>query len=207
MKLLEENNTKIDSIYKQTNNLLEVHMLRNLGYIAIVALVVVLCSQPTLAQTGFGANQNLTTSAVVFLPLSITNPVNFSFGNIMLGGNPYVNPQTGAATSIISGSSVGGLKVAGTAAAQVVFTWTSQISLSDGASHTMKYTPDVYGGATQGSSVQLTSASTALTLTGGNTQVWVGGRLYDADGTSVVSTSQTSGTYSGTLNLAVDYYQ
>ena len=207
MKLIEENNTEIDEKYKQTVNLLEVHMLRNLGYIAIVALVAILCSQSALAQTGFGANQNLTASAVVYLPLSITNPVNFTFGNIMVGGNPIVNPKTGGATSIISGSSVGGMKVAGSSGAQVLFTWTSQITLSDGASHSMKYTPDVYGGATQGASVQLASGSTAVTLTGGNTQVWVGGKLFASDGTSVVPTNQTSGTYSGTLNLAVDYYQ
>ena len=182
-------------------------MLRNLGYIGIVALVAVLCSQPTLAQTGLGANQNITASAVVYLPLSITNPVNFSFGNVMLGGNPIVNPKTGVATSVISGSSVGGLKVAGSSGAQVLFTWTNQITLSDGATHTMKYTPDVYGGATQGASVQLTSGATAVTLASGNCQVWVGGKLFAADGTSVVPISQTSGTYTGTLNLAVDYYQ
>ncbi|MGD1047112.1 MAG: DUF4402 domain-containing protein [Bacteroidota bacterium] len=182
-------------------------MLRNLGYIAIVALIALLCSQPTLAQTGLGANQNLTASAVVYLPLSITNPVNFTFGNVMLGGNPVVNPKTGVATSVISGSSVGGLKVAGSSGSQVLFTWTSQIALSDGASHSMKYTPDVYGGATQGASVQLTSATTAVTLTGGNCQVWVGGKLFASDGTSVVPTSQAAGTYTGTLNLAVDYYQ
>ena len=181
-------------------------MLRNLGYIGIVALVAVLCSQPTLAQTGLGANQNITASAVVYLPLSITNPVNFSFGNVMLGGNPIVNPKTGVATSVISGSSVGGLKVAGSSGSQVLFTWASQIDLANGTNH-MKYTPDVYGGATQGASVKLTSGATAVTLTGGNSQVWVGGKLFASDGTSVVPISQTSGTYTGTLNLAVDYYQ
>ena len=186
---------------------MEVHMLRNLGYIAIVALIAILCSQSTLAQSGLGANQNLTTSAVVYLPLSITNPVNFTFGNIMVGGNPIVNPKTGVATSIIAGSSVGGLKVAGSSGSQVLFTWTSQITMDDGATHTMKYTPDVYGGATQGASVKLTSAVTAVTLTGGNCQVWVGGKLFASDGTSVVPISQTSGTYTGTLNLAVDYFQ
>jgi hypothetical protein len=180
-------------------------MLRNLGYIAIVALVAVLCSQPALAQTGLGANQNISASAVVYLPLSITNPVNFTFGNIMLGFNPIVDPKTALATKVISGSSVGGLKVAGSAGSQVLFTWTSQITLSDGATHTMKYTPDVYGGATQGASVKLTSGATAVTLTGGNCQVWVGGKLFASDGTSVVPTSQTSGTYTGTLNLVVDY--
>jgi hypothetical protein len=192
---------------KNKNNQMEVHMLRNLGYIAIVALIALLCSQPTLAQTGLGANQNLTASAVVYMPLSITNPVNFTFGNIAVGGNPIVNPNTGVATSIISGSSVGGLKVAGSSGSQVLFTWTSQITLSDGATHTMKYTPDVYGGATQGASAQLTSGATAVTLTGGNSQVWVGGKLFATDGTSVVPISQTSGTYTGTLNLAVDYFQ
>jgi hypothetical protein len=206
MKLIEENKTKINTQNNQ-NKLMEVHMSRNLGYIAIVALVAILCSQPTLAQTGLGANQNLTANAVVYLPLSITNPVNFTFGNIMVGGNPIVNPQTGVATSIIAGSSVGGLKVAGSSGAQVLFTWASQITLDDGATHTMKYTPDVYGGATQGASVQLTSGATAVTLTGGNSQVWVGGKLFATDGTSVVPTSQVSGTYTGTLNLAVDYYQ
>jgi len=185
---------------------MEAHMLRNLGYIAIVALIALLCSQPTLAQTGLGANQTLTASAVVYLPLSITSPVNFTFGNIMLGGNPVVNPQTGVATSVISQSSVGGLKVAGSSGSQVLFTWATQIDLANGTNH-MKYTPDVYGGATQGASVKLTSAVTAVTLTGGNCQVWVGGKLFATDGTSVVPTSQASGTYSGSLLLSVDYYQ
>ena len=183
-------------------------MLRNLGYIAIVALVAVLCSQPTLAQpTGYQANHDLTADAVIYTPLAISSPVNFTFGNIMVGGNPIVDPKTGGATSIISGSSVGGLKVAGSSGSQVLFTWTSQITMDDGATHTMKYTPDVYGGATQGASVQLTSGATAVTLASGNCQVWVGGKLFASDGTSVVPISQTSGTYTGTLNLAVDYFQ
>ncbi|MGD1047113.1 MAG: DUF4402 domain-containing protein [Bacteroidota bacterium] len=184
-------------------------MLRNLGYIAIVALIALLCSQPTLAQTGLGANHDLTANAVVYLPLSISSPVNFTFGNIMVGGNPTVNPKTGVATSIISGSSVGGLQVAGSAAAKVIFTFASPITLNGPSSNTLIYVPSVTGGdvGAPTSSAVLTSGSTAVTLTGGNCQAWVGGELFKSDGTSPVPTNQATGTYSGTLNLAVDYYQ
>ncbi|MGD0036998.1 MAG: DUF4402 domain-containing protein [Bacteroidota bacterium] len=184
-------------------------MLRNLGYIAIVALIALLCSQPTLAQTGLGANHDLTANAVIYTPLAISSPINFSFGNIMVGGNPIVDPKTGGATSIISGSTVGGLKVAGSAAAQVLFTFASSVTLNGPSSNTLIYKPSVTGGdvGAQSSSAILTSGSTAVTLTGGNCQAWVGGELFKSDGTSAVPANQASGTYSGTINLAVDYYQ
>ena len=184
-------------------------MLRNLGIIALVTVMVLVCSQLTLAQTGLGANQNITASAVIYTPLGIASFSPFTFGNIKLGGNPIVAPHDGAATSIISGSSVGGMVVTGSAAAKVLFTWTNQITLNHG-SDVLKYTPDVNGGdaGAQGSAVQLTSGATAVTLTGGSCQVWVGGKLFEGVlGTGVVPLGQASGTYSGTLNLAVDYYQ
>jgi hypothetical protein len=185
-------------------------MLRNLGFAAIVAMIAILCSQQVVAQSGYGKNQNITASATVYQPLTIGSVSNFNFGNIKLGYNPIVNPQTGVASNILSNSSVGGMVVNGSAAAKVIFSWgAGQVDLTSGA-NTMKYTPDVYGGdaGAQGSSVQLTSGSTAVTLTGGSCQVWVGGELFDGvTGAAVVPTTQATGTYSGTLNLAVDYYQ
>jgi hypothetical protein len=184
-------------------------MLRNLGFAAIVAMIAILCSQQLSAQSGYGKNQDITASATVYQPLTIGSVSNFNFGNIKLGYNPIVNPQTNAASNILSNSSVGGLVVNGSAAAKVIFTWTNQIDLTSGANK-MKYTAAVNGGdaGAQGSSVPLTSGSTAVTLTGGSCQVWVGGELFDGVlGTAVVPTAQATGTYSGTLNLAVDYYQ
>jgi hypothetical protein len=202
MKLIEENKTKVNTQINKQIKLMEVHMSRNLGYIAIVALVAILCSQQVLAQSGLGAAQNITTNAVVYKSLKITDPVNFTFGHVMVGVNPTVPADGSGVTGIISGSSLGGLTVAGSSGSQVLFTWDSQIDLNSGGNK-MKYTADIYDNT---NAKKVTTS--AVTLTGGTIQLSVGGELFDGTyGNTIVPTDQASGTYSADLNIKVDYYQ
>jgi spore coat protein U-like protein len=154
------------------------------------------------AGSAMAATANATSTSVVIQAIAISNNGNLSFGNIAAGtgaGTVTVSPDgtrsvTGGTIAAGGISTAAQFNVTGQAGMNysISFAGTSP-SLTSGA-NSMAFTaiPDVTASA-------LTSNTlTAGTLTGGAQTIYVGGSL-------VVGASQVAGTYSGSINVAVDY--
>jgi hypothetical protein len=182
-------------------------MSRNLSFVAIVAIIAMAFTQVSFAQSGMGTTQNITATANVYTPLTTSAVSSVLFSNIGLGFNPVINPTGGSLTTAHVGASAnfGGFTVNGSAGATITVSWSGQGTLSDGAAHTMKFTPAL----TTGGADYLTGANAVLTA--GSRAFLVGGTLYATDGTSVVPALQTAGSYStanvgGTpVTFTIDY--
>ncbi len=156
-----------------------------------------------LALTGtmaFGQVQaDATVSANVLATLTVGTVTNVDFGNISATSTPILD-ATGASHTDVGGAAVvGEIPITGSdgAAVSVVF---STASLSDGASGSMTFTPSVYGEAdgVQASAAEVTSGNN-VTLGSAGYTFFIGGNL----GTL---SEQTTGSYTGTFSLTLEYY-
>jgi len=185
-------------------------MLRKLAYVGMLTILALVCTQMTFAQSGLGTTQAVTATANVYSQITLTNVNTVAFSNIAVNVNPFLDPTAVASTNVGSAATAGGFTVNASNNSTILVTWAGQGVLSDGAAHTMKFTPSVTYGGTQGSSTAYTTG-VHKTLVGTTGVFWIGGTLYAADGTSVVPTSQTAGSYStasagGTpVTFTIDY--
>jgi hypothetical protein len=165
-------------------------MLRKMSYVAIVAVILLSFSQISFAQTVI--TQDITATANVYQALTVTGVSTVNFSNINVNCNPVINPTGGSLTQgyVGAGASQGGFTVNGSTGATFTVTWSAQGTLTDGASHSMKFAAYL----TTGGAAYSSGANSVLTS--GSRAFLVGGTLYAADGTSVVPQTQTAGSYS-----------
>jgi hypothetical protein len=188
-------------------------MLRKLSYAAMLVVLTLLCTQLTFAQSGLGASQAITTTANVYSQIVINGVTTAAFSNIAVDQNPFLDPTAAASTNVGASASAGTFVVNASSGSKILVTFAGQGTLSDGAGHTMKFTPSVTYNttATQGTSTSYTTGVNK-TLTGTTGYFWVGGTLFDGPtGLAVVPTGQTAGSYStasgggAAVTFSVDY--
>ena len=154
-----------------------------------------------LAQTVLSDNANASVTARVVSDISVTKDADVSFGNVPDNSTPILDPNdpTGASTDVGGAAQVGEFSIGGSQGAVVIVTFGSA-TLSDGASHTMTFTPKVVGhanAANQSSAPQILNNG-EITLGASGYHVWLGGNL----GTL---SDQEPGLYTGTFTLTAEY--
>jgi spore coat protein U-like protein len=144
-----------------------------------------------------------TATATVIIPITITKTADLSFGKFApgVGGSVTVSTSGGRSATGAILSTIGSTPTAarftvhGETSATYAITYTGSANLTSG-SDTMVLTKisDLTGlGATSG-----TQATGALDGTTGDQSIYVGGSL-------AVGAAQPSGTYTGTVTVAVEY--
>lgn len=181
-------------------------MLRKLQFAALIAIVAMICSENSFAQTGYAKTQNINASANIFATITLASAANVDFSNINVGQIPTIDPTVAASswTNVGASATLGGFTVAGSNGANVTVSWTTQ-DLSDGASHSVTYSPLVSYGATQVGSTSVTSGTTHIPLGATAMPLYIGGHLYQQGTSNPVPAGQTAGTYTGTVTFTVDY--
>ncbi len=151
------------------------------GIITVVLTVTVGTQQYT-------ASQDVNVTATLLGRVSLSATGSLDFGQIIAGTTPV--PLSAQAASAPTFHASGSRK-----SSTVTFT---NSALDDGFSHTLPFTPSVYGGSTnnQAGSKSITSGST---LARNNYYFWLGGSL------GAVPSGQVPGVYSGTFALRVTY--
>ena len=168
------------------------------------------------------AQQQVPVSATVLSQLSLTTQSGVDFANVGQVTSPSLT-VTGSgmqSSGINTGTpTLGHITVtSGGNGANVHVSWASKLTLTvNGGTNPndkMDYNPTVYGdnSGTLGSASDLstggaTTADVTLSSTG-SYDIWLGGTLtgYDSGGTiSTLSSTQSSGTYSGDINVTITY--
>jgi hypothetical protein len=142
-------------------------------------------------QTALDIQLDGTLDAIDFGTVSATTP-----GVVFLDPKGSANVNTGAQTNVAL------FNVTGSAGAAVVFTFDPTVTLTNGTpAQDITMTSKVIGADVVGnraSAADLTSTAVNLQSTSGTYFVWVGGELPQL-------ANQTTGTYTGTFNIAVAY--
>ena len=146
-------------------------------------------------------------TATILTQLSLTKDADIAFGNLSGTSTPILDPTGVSHTDVGTQATVGEFTVAGAANAQISVSYDASVTLGDGTTNTITYTPSVAGHATtQTSATAITNGSQVTIDSNGDYKIWVGGNL----GTL---TSQTAGSYSsaasngsGNFTLSIEYY-
>lgn len=159
----------------------------------LVAAMVLGITGMSFAQ--FSGSQPINVNVSILKALTITSYGDASFGTTYAGVDSLtLNPSTPA-----SGQTAGTFVVSGEPGHVVNISYTSSAPAVTGASVT--YTPSLvgYGSNNQASA---TNPGTSVTLDGtsGEYYFWVGGTL------SGITSTASSGTYTGTFTLTVNYF-
>lgn len=159
----------------------------------VIALsIFVFSSLVTTSYAQSSASDNVPVTANLLVGLTITHiSGNLDFGDIVVTSspqNPSKTPDQGAV-----------FQVTGNASTPVTVTY-NNVTLSNGATGTMTFTPSVeYTNSSSYSGAASVSSGGSVTLTsGGNSWLWVGGSL-------AVAANQEAGAYSGTFTISVAY--
>ena len=168
------------------------------GLAAVLSLLLVALPSSLKAQTS--SSSNVTLTAIVVQPVSITSSGgsdgagNIDFGLVLANNTYSINPNTSASANLYTVGAAAGM------AMTVTFT-SPTLSLSDGAGNTLTFTPQIVGSqslTSQGTATSVTSGGT-ITMGGtGSYYMWLGGSV-------TVPKGQAGGTYTGTFNLTVSY--
>ncbi len=153
--------------------------------IAALALLVAGAAQ---AQTA-----NITATAIVAGPLSLTSSSNLDFGTVIPGTARTIDPLTSA--------SAGTFVFSGGPNAQLALTWTLPANLTSGANNLPVSFAPVFNSANAqaGATALTTPTDNTRRLSGtGTGYIWVGG-------TATPAVAQAAGTYTGTITLAYGY--
>jgi hypothetical protein len=154
------------------------------------------------AGSAMAATATATSTSVVITPIQITKTADLSFGSIAGGataGTVTVSPNG-------SRSFTGGTVTAGGTSTAAQFSVTGQAGLTYSISLAGTSSQLTSGGNNLGftaisdvtASAITTGTAPSGTLTGGNQTIFVGGVL-------TVGINQLAGTYTGSINVAVDY--
>lgn len=146
-------------------------------------------------------------TATIQATLSITNDANIAFGNLSASSTPIMDPKDVSHTDLGTNYTVGQFTLAGANGAGVSVSYDASVTLGDGSSGTITYTPAVYGHeSTQASSSEVTSGS-SVTLGGtGEYKLWVGGNLGTLTNQTVGSYSSNASNGSGNFTVSVEYF-
>lgn len=158
--------------------------------ILILTLVLGL-SLPLVARAQASASESATVTANVVATLAITKNQNLAFGDVAQGTS---------STIAVTDADAVKFTVSGEPNKAVTFSLTSPSTLADGSSHTLPFTSAVQYNTTDNaaSANALTNNSTINLSAGGHLFVYLGGTVTAAVG-------QTTGLYSGTYTVQVDY--
>jgi hypothetical protein len=155
-----------------------------------LALVALLAVGATSAQA---QSANITATAVVQTPLTVTGAAALDFGNVFPGVVKSIAPT--AATA-------GRFSIAGQGNAQVILTFTLPTNLTNGANNLPigTWLGGQFATNTQASQTAITPTAPVTTNLGaaGSLFVWLGATVTPA-------VAQVAGTYNGTVTMAVVY--
>ncbi len=136
---------------------------------------------------------NITATAVVQTPLTVTGAASLDFGNVFPGVVKSIAPTAAGA---------GRFSIAGQAAAQVILTFTLPTNLTNGANNLPigTFLGGQFATNTQASQTAITPTAPVTTNLGaaGTLFVWLGA-------TVTPTITQVAGTYNGTITMAVVY--
>jgi len=163
-----------------------------------------------MAQGGAGDNTDVTASALVLMPLELTNnETNVNFGAVQVNSNPYLDPENEDNDDDVEFAGVGTKEVArftvvGAASARILFGGETSITLSNGTDD-ITFEPefsyaegdvDAPRGGEQ-TDILTTPVNLSGTTGTGSGTVWMGG--------SITIGNVSQGEYTGTYNLSVEY--
>lgn len=159
--------------------------------IIVVFSFILFAYSTSMAQSSASANANVTATIQQGLSISLVAGTSIDFGTITATSstqNPSVTPDAGA-----------NFHVNGQSSTPVTVTY-SNVTLSDGGTNTMTFTPNVEytSGSTYSSGTAIASGSTCTLSGTGDVYLWAGGSL-------AVAASQAAGSYSGTFTVSVAY--
>jgi hypothetical protein len=145
--------------------------------------------------------------ATVLAELSVTKNADIDFGNVSASSTPILDPTGASHVDVGTQFSVGEFALAGAAGSQLNIEYDASVTLGDGTSNTLTFTPAVAGHATtQGSATPVASGS-QVTLDGsGDYILWVGGNLGTLSGQTPAVYSSGAANGSGDFTLTVEYY-
>ena len=145
---------------------------------------------------------DIAVNASVLAVLTLTPGNDLNFGNISATSTPILDPKTPANnTDLGTTNNAGTYTLAGEASATVSVTYDASVTLSNGATGSLTFTPDMYGHTANDASASSSVASAStITLGSGDPAYyfWLGGDL----GTL---SSQETGTYTGNFTLTLEY--
>lgn len=159
--------------------------------VVIVLSFVLFSFSNSWAQSSASATAPVTATIQQGLTITLASGTKIDFGTIATTGaqqTPSVTPASGA-----------NFVVTGQASTPVTVTY-SNVSLTDGGSNTMDFTPNVEytSGSTYSSGTAIASNSSCNLSSGGDVYLWVGGQL-------TVAANQAAGAYTGTFQVTVAY--
>ncbi|MFH1851860.1 MAG: DUF4402 domain-containing protein [Candidatus Neomarinimicrobiota bacterium] len=171
-----------------------------------IALIVALLSINTLVFAQ-AVNQTANVSAVVLEPLALSVFDAVDFGNIQVGSTPVLNPVTGAGTDVGTVNSIAYFTLTGSNGAAVSVSYDATVTLGDGGSNTMTFTPNLVGHATtQSSATAIANGSNTTTLGASGFTFWLGGTLGTLTGQATGTYSSSASNGSGDFTLTIEYY-
>lgn len=171
-------------------------MLRTIGFASLlVALLVVICTSGVQAQS-----VSMSAAANVMSALTITAPASIDFGNVPASRTAVLDPKNAANSFVGSMATVGRITITGANSTDLLVTFPSTITLSDGTpadnlTLTLSVTGDA-SSANQAGSSALSTGATVTTSGSGNYSMWVGGSL---------PTGTNTNTFAGSATFAVEY--
>ncbi|NGP87830.1 hypothetical protein [Fodinibius halophilus] len=179
-------------------------MKRTISLLSALAFVLVFVGSAFAQPT-----QAVTTTANVQAQINITKNADVDFGSIQATSNPDLVPN-GSNTDVGAGATLGKLSVtSANTSQQLVVSWNqATVTLDDGSSNTITYTPAVTANSSDDASASSTVSngtanSNTSTSSSGELYIYIGGDLGSLSG-------QTAGTYtaangSGNLVFTVNY--
>lgn len=174
------------------------HLMLITGFILVSSLQV----QAQSADVNVAAN--------VKAAINLTKNLDVNFDDISATSSPVLDPN-GSNQDVNTAASSGKLTVgiSGASTAQdVQVSWDqSSVTLGDGSSATMTFTPDISGNTTDdaGTSTDITNGANVQTSASGDYFIYVGGNLGSLSGQTAGSYSSSNSNGSGDLTVTVVY--
>lgn len=172
--------------------------------ITLVFAIIILSLSGTSLFAGDGATAVV--DAVVQANLSLTTVDSVNFGTLQPTSTPILNPIGSGHTDIFSGSTIGSFDLTGANGQTVVVTEGGPVTLGDGGSNTMTFTPNLIGFATdvQASGTPV-GATVVLDGSAGTYFFWLGGDLGTLTNKPAGSYSSDASNGTGNWTLDVEY--
>jgi len=181
--------------------------MKNLKNILSAFVVVALFATSAFAQE----NTDVNIGAVVLADITLTKNDDVSFGNIQDTGSPVLDPQGTNTADVGAAATFGKLTIAAANSTQLLIDWDqATVTLGDGSSATMTFTPDFSGNSTDDISTSTditknTAGTGTATSAGGALFVYIGGNLGTLSSQTAATYSSSAVNGSGDLNVTVNY--
>jgi hypothetical protein len=154
--------------------------------------------------------QAVNVAATVEADISVTVDETVDFAGVQANSNPVLDPN-GTHTDVGAGATLGKLTIGASNTTQLVIDWDqTTVTLGDGTTNTMTFTPDITAFQTDvpGSSLAVTKAtanSNTATSGSGALFVYIGGNLGALSGQATGTYSSSASNGSGDLTFTVNY--